>query len=1299
MTESESAQSDGDPRLDGAINDYLEAQARGQRIDPEQFLAMYPGIGEPLRQFLQDHRAVAQALAQPTEGEPLADHRRYEVYEVLNRGGMGVIWRCRDRVLGRELAVKTLRRRFQDRPEIVARFQEEAQIGSQLQHPGIPPVYDLDRLLDGQPFFTMKLIEGRNLAQLLAERKSPGDELPQFLGIFRQVCQTVAYAHSRNVLHRDLKPANIMVGAFGEVQVMDWGLGKVLSGPAEDAGPGVAISAQEALPAAEVETIRTRAADSATSADTVLGTYSYMAVEQAQRRGIDQRSDVFGLGAILCEILTGLPPYLGTTKEEVMRQAKAADLAVAFARLAACGADPDLVALTKACLAAEPDRRPAGAEAVAKAVTTYLNKVQEKLRQAELARTRLRWQLGLAAAVFLATLGAVVAWTLYKVERDAQDLAAEQQAKDRKTKFHDQLRRAEELFTDPAQWLAARAALEGAKRLAQGEDALLNLVRLKGEELDHREELEQGRLRMAQIKESNLDYPGTRKYFAAAFAKLGLEVEKGAVEDMARRVAASPLREELIQALDFWSLAATEGSKRNPAGKHFLRIAQAADNDAGRKEIRATILRDDQAQLERLAKLEEILTQRPTTLFLVAVTLTSRQNAIQLLRKAQRQARGDFWLNLALAERLSAFSDNAEERKEAVGFLRAALATRPRNALALTALGGLLALQNRNEEAEEALRAGVAADPQFALARAQLAVFLYFVGGSKQEIASLAHQAVADAPSLPYAHLAQGFVLFLQEGGYEKALAEIRRALDLQEDFADAHAFLGQLLALRGRIDEAEAASRKACALDPNSPGALQILAQVLSLRGKHHEALEACQNAVRLTPEWALLRVTLSDILTKQGKLAEAADAAREAIRLNPKLPAAHVKLGNALLQQEKLKEAEKAYQDALCCPQKNELDEAMARGGLGGVCALGLEFDQALKECEQALKVFPHYGEAYQVRATIHLLCKDVDAAKRDLEKAIELQPSLMLVHEMLGIVHLAKLDPNKAIESCKTALSYNPNSGFAYLLWGVCHLMQNQTEGFPKLRTGWHLMQKYGNGPVLKGAEQSSDFGNIILAVGIAFLDDGQPEEALTCFQRAQQVLGEQHPNRLAADKVTKLATILAQVKEDPGTPLPPKLKPASATEWLEFANVSQKFKHYAVAVRFFDEAFTMDGQLRLAHGYNRACAAVLAGCGQGWGVAKAPEADRSRYRQSALAWFGAELRLLDKQLNGNPTNAAAEIARTLQFWQGELALVPVRDSKALAQLPKAEMQAWQSFWTDVGALQQKALAAAGNEKKEK
>ncbi len=174
----------------------------------------------------------------PWHGVP-AGHpgrERYQLLGELARGGMGAVLRGRDVDLGRDLAVKVLLERHRDDPELVRRFVEEAQIGGQLQHPGIVPVYELGCFADRRPFFAMKLVEGHTLAELLDARRGPGHDRPRFLAIFEAICQTMAYAHARGVIHRDLKPSNVMVGSFGEVQVMDWGLAKVLGAASADDG-------------------------------------------------------------------------------------------------------------------------------------------------------------------------------------------------------------------------------------------------------------------------------------------------------------------------------------------------------------------------------------------------------------------------------------------------------------------------------------------------------------------------------------------------------------------------------------------------------------------------------------------------------------------------------------------------------------------------------------------------------------------------------------------------------------------------------------------------------------------------------------------------------------------------------------------------------------------------------------------------------------------------------------------------------------------------------------------------------
>lgn len=419
------ASDDREERLNAAILAYLTARGSGRTPEPESFLNAYPDLREELSAFLEAQGVIDAVQA---AGKTPDAFGHYRVVRPINQGGYGEIYLCQDTVLNRPVAVKVLKAKHATAPESVARFQEEARIASQLEHPGIPPVHELGELLDGRPYFCMKLIQGRDLADELKRRTSPAEDLPRFLAIFQQICQTVAYVHrEKQVLHRDLKPLNVMVGAFGEVQVMDWGLGKALA-------LDVATHPNGPSP----DTARSVGAVEQTQQGVVRGTLAYMPPEQARaelsRQG--KWSDVFSLGAMLCEILTGEPPYtISATvapkqaKARLWEMAKRPELAPAWERLQKCGADDELIQLARSCLNAEPTRRPPDAQAVADAMAAYLEGVRERLRQAELARAKTeakrRLQLGLVAVMLIG--GAVVGWQRLSSETDRR-VAAEKEA-------------------------------------------------------------------------------------------------------------------------------------------------------------------------------------------------------------------------------------------------------------------------------------------------------------------------------------------------------------------------------------------------------------------------------------------------------------------------------------------------------------------------------------------------------------------------------------------------------------------------------------------------------------------------------------------------------------------------------------------------------------------------------------------------------------------------------------------------------------------------------------------------------
>ncbi|QEL13594.1 serine/threonine-protein kinase [Limnoglobus roseus] len=353
----------------------------------------------------------------------------YEKLDLVGQGGMGAVWRARDLHLDREVAIKLLHDGIDAESDAGRKFVEEARISAQLQHPGIPAVYAVGTMANGRPFLAMKLIKGRTLADLLTD----GTTGPR-LGVFEAIAQAVGYAHGRRVIHRDLKPANVMVGAFGEVQVMDWGLAKVLS--EASGGPQPPDSAAPA----EANIRSQRPGDTETRYGEFMGTPAYMPPEQAigATDKIDERSDVFGLGGILCVLLTGKPPFSGGDAETTRQMAAQGQLQTAAERLDTCGAEPEVIALAKRCLAADPADRPPNGSAVAAAVATLRAAADERARQAEIAkaaeavraaeqraRQRLRTRLAAGIAAALAAGLGLAAWQAKKAT-DAEAATAEQ---------------------------------------------------------------------------------------------------------------------------------------------------------------------------------------------------------------------------------------------------------------------------------------------------------------------------------------------------------------------------------------------------------------------------------------------------------------------------------------------------------------------------------------------------------------------------------------------------------------------------------------------------------------------------------------------------------------------------------------------------------------------------------------------------------------------------------------------------------------------------------------------------------
>ena len=250
-------------------------------------------------------------------GDPTPPGGRYEIGSVVGQGGMGTVYRTRDRLLERDVALKVLRADVAA-PEAAARISREARILARLEHPGIVPVHDVGTLADGRVYYVMKLVRGEPL-----ERAARGASLPEVLRLFLRACETVAFAHANGVIHRDLKPSNIMVGAFGEVLVLDWGIARVVGDPEPTRRPATEAAQPDLPPSEGLGDGR----ETETSPGTILGTPGFMAPEQAQGwlDLVTPPTDVYALGAILSHLIglsasgNGVPRPLTSICNKAMR--------------------------------------------------------------------------------------------------------------------------------------------------------------------------------------------------------------------------------------------------------------------------------------------------------------------------------------------------------------------------------------------------------------------------------------------------------------------------------------------------------------------------------------------------------------------------------------------------------------------------------------------------------------------------------------------------------------------------------------------------------------------------------------------------------------------------------------------------------------------------------------------------------------------------------------------------------------------------------------------------------------------
>ena len=731
--------------------------------------------------------------------------------DAIARGGVGVVLRGFDPALGREVAVKVLQADHRDRADVSRRFIEEARIAGQLQHPGIVPVYELGALADRRPYFSMKLVKGRTLAESLIERAATTDRAA-YLRILLKLAETLAYVHERGVIHLDVKPSNVMVGKHGEVQLMDWGLAQV-------------------RPSAELR------GEPGTLRSGLAGTPAYMAPERfAPDSGPpDARADVFAFGALLFEVLTGRRLYDSPDPQNVRELAASGPTPAMLAPLESADIEADLSRLARDCLARDAQQRPRDASEIAERLAQHFEQIGARAREAELAWARAeakaageRQRRRLIAGLSLAglALAIAIAAALLSAERELSAVAATEALALQEVRNVVDAARSDPTG-DIARWESARTAAERvAGAFDRRDSAAAEEFKTLRSEIDAgvaRARADQellAALERARLDADNLDYVAAAAGFEAAFADAGLSVLTDPLR-AGHEIAARPelVRVELIAALDTWTamlMSPRVTPDRSDQPWQVTRsAADAADPDPFRAAIRAAFVRREVDALRAAITDDAVAVAPARSLWLAAkllVWLRQVAPAIELLETARGRFPDDFWTNHELA---GVYLARRHDAAAALPFATAAVSLRPASNAARLRLAQVFEALDRVDDAEQTLREILARAPEYGPAHGRLANLLNFHTTRYAE--AIEHYQIAEelepVRAQPY-RLALGDALLRLSRGAEAAPV-LERAAAQDPNELVILCMLSKAYVTQRRLDDAAARLADAEALAP----------------------------------------------------------------------------------------------------------------------------------------------------------------------------------------------------------------------------------------------------------------------------------------------------------------------------------------------------------------------------------------------------------------------------------------------------------------------------------------------------
>jgi len=985
---------------------------------------------------------------------------------------MGIVYLVRDDRLGRRLALKLLKPGGGATRGL--RFQRETVVTARLDHPGIPPVHEVGRTPDGQDYLLMRFVDGESLAEARGRVAARRGEPRELLDALVKVGEAVAYAHSRDTVHRDLKPENVMIGPFGEVQVLDWGLARDLR---ESAARDASLRARlaESVPAG------------LTRDGAVLGTLGYMPPEQVEAGGdVDPRADVYALGALLVFVLTGEPPVTGDGPIEVL--ARTAQGEVELPRARDPGVAPELDAIAARALALRPaDRYPRVESLVAdlkaylggRRVSAYRYRPVEQAVRAVRARPALSTALAVA---FVLSVGAALAVGRARVSAASETRAALRE-------------RARGAAGEAWEAYAATPAGERERTLGRALSALQTAQRWRALAPDDRPAAEaqfRAALALGEVAQASEEWTLAEEAFGLA-AGLGgddarARAARAGVED-ARTAEARRRADAVAGVLD--RVRSGELTRR-PQGLEdavfeLVRFPEPATVDL--LVARLDAVSDELRRVEREVVLsaaeptaaERAAGARPIEGLAAALDAWGGRGLGEPVPPGVRRPLEAAWARLedrslrrgaeariTAMERVSAAEVVAQRQEEALGRGTIHLARVACEALGRLGSGGegVHAALERYLLAEpspqRAVHAGLAlvrlGDPE--AARLLEAARDHF--GEESPFwrvvrrARPLEDAAADGTALGYVRRAERL---LREGDADGARADVERALELEPELGRAWVARGELRRLAGDAAGALADFDRAIAGDDGLAAAWAGRARALLSLGRFAEAGPAAERAVALGPDdpeaWTARAQARARTNRPDGAIADAT----RALELDPGHAVALGVRGLARAPSSPAAAARDLERALELAPDDPELwtTQAQVRATTGDV--RGAESDLA-----RAIELAPQRIEAWCLRATLRLAQGDVRGARDDVRTALDLDRGSSLAWRTAGQVATSVGDARGAVEAYSEAVRVAPDDANAWLGRGRVLVtldrpdaalpdLQRAVELDPRRPDGWH------------------------------------------------------------------------------------------------------------------------------------------------------------------------------------------------------------------------------------------------------